>query len=130
MDNTIPLSILPITSPALKTIPYHKKNQKLVLPVEEGLEVVEAASILYLEAQRNYTKVICEDKDLLISKNIGLLQKCLPEKLFFRVHKSYIVNVKMITRITLEGYLELEKGCKIRFTKNKLEDIKRAIIGI
>jgi len=56
--------------------------------------------ILFLEGSGNYVKIHSEHtKPLMVLDKLRDLLKKLPEQQFFRVHKSYIVNVKKITQV-------------------------------
>ncbi|MCF3108258.1 LytTR family DNA-binding domain-containing protein [Niabella sp. CC-SYL272] len=55
--------------------------------------------LLYFEAQRDFTKIFLQDKTLLAGLHLKLLENMLPESLFARVHRSYIINKRKISGI-------------------------------
>ncbi|MBO9594513.1 MAG: response regulator transcription factor [Niabella sp.] len=54
---------------------------------------------LYFEAQRDFTKIFLQDRTLLVGLHLKLLENMLPETLFTRVHRSYIINKRKISGI-------------------------------
>ncbi|MDX2072273.1 MAG: LytTR family DNA-binding domain-containing protein [Haliscomenobacter sp.] len=52
--------------------------------------------ILYLQALDDYVKIICTDGTLLPKITLSQLEKELPEQLFLRIHRSYIINLKFL----------------------------------
>ncbi|MCD2421904.1 LytTR family DNA-binding domain-containing protein [Niabella pedocola] len=54
---------------------------------------------LYFEAQRDFTKIFLQDRAVLVGLHLKLLENMLPETLFTRVHRSYIINKRKISGI-------------------------------
>lgn len=55
------------------------------------------ADIDYIEAYGIYTKLYCSNQVSVINESISTLEELLPNRLFLRVHKSYIINIGNIT---------------------------------
>lgn len=55
--------------------------------------------LLYFEAQRDFTKIYLQDRTLLVGLHLKLLENMLPEALFTRVHRSYIIHKRKISGI-------------------------------
>ena len=58
--------------------------------------------ILFIEALKEYVKIVTKDKSVITYHTISGLEEKLPKGKFYRVHRSYIVNIKSITSI--EGF--------------------------
>lgn len=71
----------------------------LIINNQQALEKITIDNIKYLKADGTYTEIYHEDKKTISSKPIGVYEDVLPEKLFNRCHKSYIVNKNYIKRI-------------------------------
>ena len=56
--------------------------------------------ILYLEALRDYTKIVTLHKDYCVISNLGNLLKEKPFESFVRIHRSYAVQQNFIQKIT------------------------------
>lgn len=60
--------------------------------------------IMYLEAQTRKTKIQTIRGEGYHKHNLGILESFLPEHLFIRVHRSYIVNVNFIDEIQPDSH--------------------------
>lgn len=86
-------------------------------------------NILYVKGLRNYIKIVTKDKIVISYMRMKNIEKILPSKTFFRVHRSYIVNLFAVNTI---------KGNSIKITnvtdsiiiskRNKTEFIR--LLGI
>ena len=63
-------------------------------------------SILYIESLKDYVKIHCEDKSLITRLSIRSLEENLPENLFLRTHRSFLVAISKISAFTSE-YIEI-----------------------
>ncbi len=103
------------------------KNKKLVLPVHNGYEIIDILNICYVAAEGSYTRLsVVESSEVIVSKNLKYFEESLcKEKLFMRVHRSYIVNLSFIKKIVRdEGcIIILKTGVQIPVTPDKLNDL-------
>jgi len=67
-----------------------------------GLVKIFFEEILFIEALKEYVKIVTKDKSVITYHTISGLEEKLPKGKFYRVHRSYIVNIKSITSI--EGF--------------------------
>jgi two-component system, LytTR family, response regulator len=75
------------------------KLSKIALPTQEGFVFAAIQDIVRLEAKGNYTHIFTSDRQHHVSsKTIQQYEKILPEKLFFRIHNSYIINLNFVKR--------------------------------
>ena len=61
--------------------------------------------IYYIESIKDYVKIICKNKTVISKIMISQLIDLLPEQLFLRIHRSYIVylpNVEAFSSISVE----------------------------
>ena len=73
--------------------------QKIALPLSDGLVFIKIEDILYFEADGSYTNVITKDQKILISKKLKDFDDLLNEdKRFYRVHRSYLINIQHIKK--------------------------------
>jgi len=66
-------------------------------------EKVMLDDILYIEAEGNYMAYVLSNKKLLCRQNIGECISQLPANQFIRIHRSYIVAVNKIQKITRQS---------------------------
>jgi DNA-binding LytR/AlgR family response regulator len=60
---------------------------------------IRAGDILFAEAKGNYTKIVTVNMTILPSMSFTSFEKTLPNDLFIRVHRSYIINKSRITEV-------------------------------
>ena len=67
--------------------------EKTSIPTRDGLVIVNNQDIIHLEASESYTTIYLQDgKKYLSSKNIKVFEENLNPNIFFRTHKSHIIN--------------------------------------
>lgn len=98
------------------------ENFKLALSTMEGVSFFEPSSILYCEAENNYTRFIFSNhKPIIISRTLGEYEEILSEHGFVRIHKSYLVNKKYITKVDREGMLWMIDGKSLSVSRRRKE---------
>lgn len=95
------------------------ENPKLLpIPNANGIDFIVVEDIVRLEAQRNYTLIVCYDgKKFTSSKNIKHHEELLDSKMFFRVHKSHIINLKYLKSIDNEGVIKMRNDHTVPLAK-------------
>lgn len=68
----------------------------LMIKEKEGLIRVKHDQILYIEASKDYMKIVTADKPYLVHITMKKLEESLPAEQFVRTHKSYMVALKAI----------------------------------
>lgn len=66
--------------------------------------------VLYIEAERNYCKIHCKEKELLIVSTLKELDEKLPSQHFLRIHRSFIVNLSHIDEIATSHVVIAKKA--------------------
>ena len=100
-----------------------REPNKLVLPASHGFDVLEIDDVIRLEAQGCYTKIVINGgKDKIISRTLKDFEETLPKDLFFRTHKSHIINLKFI-----KGYSKFGGYYAIMMDNSKVEISRRKV---
>ena len=60
---------------------------------------VNHSEISYIQAERDFCSVYIDNQRLLASLHLKILEDLLPQSKFFRVHRSYIVNMEKIQAV-------------------------------
>ncbi len=121
----------------LKTLSPNATEQttvrsRLALPSRTGIEFVEQKDIEHLKADGSYTEVYCTDgSKKLVSKKMGELEPLLKPELFFRTHRSIIVNLDCIDRYVYEGggYLVTTNEHTLAVSRDKKEELLSLLKG-
>ena len=62
--------------------------------------------ILYIEAERNYCNIVTGKARFLVVCTLKTIEQELPDALFLRVHRSYVVNIAKLD-VLAETHLEI-----------------------
>lgn len=87
----------------------------LLLKVKDGLVVVKPEEIIMIERENRSSIIITEKEHFSINKTLSELEAILPEKEFLRTHKSYIIRLDKISKMSVYGrwtYVVKLKGTK------------------
>jgi two-component system, LytTR family, response regulator len=105
-----------------------KIPDRIVIPSFEGYLIVPFQEILYCQSNGNYTEFQLQNKKRITSSHtMGYYEGILAEHNFFRVHRSYIVNLAFVkmykkgeggTVVMTDGVeIEVSRGYKEVFLK-------------
>lgn len=76
-------------------------GERLAIYQMEGMRLIEISSILYLEGEGAYTRIVCNDgEEIIASRNLKHFENQLSSgSQFFRSHKSYLIHLAFIDKI-------------------------------
>ena len=66
---------------------------------QDKMVKVQIKDVLYIEAERNYSRIYAQDKEYLLVMTLKDIEERMPQKYFLRIHRSFIVNISHITEI-------------------------------
>jgi two-component system LytT family response regulator len=95
---------------------------KLSIPVKEGILNCAVADVIRIESDGSYSTVyVVGGKRYVISKGLKEYEELLPEKEFFRVHKSHLINIHKIRKYVRNdgNFLEMADGFLIEVARRK-----------
>ena len=86
---------------AVQHLHNHPTPERIALPVGLELLLVDTADILYCESEGSYVSFFMgsQAKPVVVSKSLREVEDLLNNPMFFRVHNSYLVNLKHIKKI-------------------------------
>jgi two-component system LytT family response regulator len=80
-------------------------KQRIKIPTASGFELINTEELVYFEADGSYTTAYLKNGErIIVSKPIKQLESMLNSSSFFRVHRSYIVNVSYVKCYERENY--------------------------
>ena len=95
-------------------------NNVIAIPTLEGVEFFHAEEIIRCEGLQKYTLIVTrEGKDLVSSQNIGEFGKLLLAHGFFATHKSHLVNLRYIRKLSNEGDISLRDGSHVPLSRRR-----------
>ncbi len=108
----------------LQQLKQNTEEDYIYLKIEKSLQKVLVRDILYIESQKNYTKLKTTEREIVVHKSISSIQKSLPEKEFLRVHRSYIVAIKFIDSFSPSKLILKEISIPVgRKYKDEVKDV-------
>ncbi|MEZ4828114.1 MAG: LytTR family DNA-binding domain-containing protein [Bacteroidia bacterium] len=103
-----------------------QQQQKVVLPVLDGFEVVQVKDIIRCQANGNFTDFfLTSGAKKMICRTLKFYDNILSELGFVRVHKSHLVNVEYITgyKKGKGGQVTLSNGDVVEVSPQKKQDL-------
>lgn len=85
----------------------------------QKIKIISIEEIEYLQADGDYVKIHTEDGQWMKEQTMKYFEEHLPQNMFVRIHRSYIVNIKFLSRIERYGQLQnviLRDGSAIKIS--------------
>jgi len=99
---------LPVAEPAAPSVEI-KKEAFIYFRADRKMVKVLLNDILYIESMKDYVKVYTTAGVIITKQSIRSLEAMLPEQLFVRTHRSFIVSLQKIKSFTTE-LIEIDKA--------------------
>jgi two-component system LytT family response regulator len=107
-----------------------RNNHKIAIRSLDSTRYIPTKSIVRLEADRSYCKLILADgSSITSSKNMNHYEGLLPSEDFIKVHRSHIINVEEIDSLikTDGGYILMNNEDIVPISRRKKEDFLTTI---
>ena len=121
------------TQELLNDVQLPNSNSRIVVKNGSKIKIIPVQEVLYLEAADDFVKIFTKDGYFLKNKTMSFFENFLPQDLFVRSHRSFIVNIQEITRIDpyeKDGHVAiLKNGTKINVSRNGYSKLK-AVLGL
>lgn len=121
------------TDELLESQELTQPKNRFVLKDNGKIKIIPAASIQFLEAADDYVKIHTAEGVFLKNRTMAFFERSLDPQNFIRIHRSYLINVQLITRI--EPYERdsqlavLSVGVKLPVSKSGYARL-RQVLGI
>jgi two-component system LytT family response regulator len=108
-------------------------EKQLVINSKTKLDHVNLSDILYFEADINYTTIYLNNSHkYFVAKTLKYYEELLcflDSSFFFRIHKSYIVNIYAIKQVSKADpyYLTLSNGAKLDISRRRKQELQERI---
>ncbi len=122
------------TKQLLHDVSETNSNHNRVVIKENGkIKIIAVPQLQFIEAADDYVKLHTAEGSFLKNKTMAFFEKTLDANSFIRIHRSYIVNVQLITRLDpyeKESWLAvLTNGKKLPVSKTGYAKLKQ-VLGI
>lgn len=79
-------------------------SDRIFVRYREKMIKIMVEDILYMEADRNYSRIFTKQKEYLLSVTLKTIEEKLSMQFFLRIHRSYIINITQIDEMG-DGHL-------------------------
>lgn len=117
----------------LSNVRLKDSDKKIAIPSTDGIHLFELNNILYLNAERNYSKIyFTQEKPLLCAKTLKEFGHILEEMGFLRIHQSYLVNMRNVASYINKdgGYLVMKDKSTVPVSSRKRNEVLSFLKGI
>jgi two-component system, LytTR family, response regulator len=102
----------------------------IALPTKDGYQIEKMNNIIYCKAQESYCKIhLAGNFSYLVSRSLKQMEQILPAELFFRIHKSFLINLNYLHSYKkAEGYIILKNGEELEVATRRSEEFLKRLI--
>lgn len=108
----------------------HHQLHKIKIPTLAGIHFISISDIIRVEASGSYCEVFCcGNSSLLINKSISEVEKIFNADVFYRTHRSHIINLHNISRYdnSSRAVVVMSDGKEIPISRQKKEKFNMLI---
>lgn len=106
---------------------------KIVVHVTDGYDIVDINDIMYIEALDSYSKLKLKgNQSYVASKSLKDFEELLVEKGFYRIHKSYLINIRHMIKIVkgISASVIMTNGTSIPISARKKDVFFEELKGV
>lgn len=98
------------------------------VPVTAGSEIhlIDPEEIVFIKAENVYSQVVTADGEFFCDLSLGVLEAGLNQEQFFRIHRSYLVNLDRVQKVIREGntvtLLMADNDSRLPVSRNRSKD--------
>lgn len=122
----------------LKKSPHNQQNiqtdkldDRVFISTTEGLIFIKLDEIVCISADSSYSEFhLVNGSKVISSKRLSIYEEMLKNRLFIRVHKSYLINLKHVKKYQRGrgGYLCMTNGLVIKVGDSKKDEILKYLV--
>lgn len=111
-----PYNFQDVISGIQKTITKIEKSKvssfedKISLKTSSGYEFVDVKDIVYVKADGSYCEIITKEKTFLVSKTLKNIQDKLDSRIFFKTHRTFLINLNYLKSFNPSENIAIMKG--------------------
>jgi two-component system LytT family response regulator len=105
--------------------PEKPKTRRVALTASDHLVFVDTNDIIYCESDSNYTNFfLVKGEKVMISKTLKDVEEILEGADFFRIHASFLINMKHVSKFTRGdgGYVVMSNNQQITVSRKKKDE--------
>ncbi|MEO5892611.1 MAG: response regulator [Ferruginibacter sp.] len=88
-------------------------SDRIFVRNKERLVKIMITDILYIEADRNYSRIFTRQKEYLLSVTLKTIEEKLSMQHFLRIHRSFLVNITHVDEVAESNVMIAQKAIPI-----------------
>ncbi|MEO0728382.1 MAG: LytTR family DNA-binding domain-containing protein [Bacteroidota bacterium] len=105
-----------------------EQASRLAIPSAQAYDFVQVAQIIRCEGWQKYTKIYLQEGSCIVSSySIGVFRQPLIPHDFYQVHKSHLINTKLIQRYLTSGTVVMTDDAAVPVARRKLGAVLKAL---
>lgn len=111
---------------AVKDEEQQGPGRQLAIPIRDGMVFLKQEDIIRVEGEGSYSVFYTtKDAKYVSSRNLKEFEDLLSEQLFFRIHKSHLINIRKVRKyLKTDGhYVEMEDGTVLEVARRRKDDL-------
>jgi two-component system response regulator LytT len=140
-DFIVDYLLKPLRLPRFKKAIYKAQNKRIEIIEEKNNKVdnandfyvnidrrlikIDLSSIYLVEAKGDYIHIKTDDKNYVVHSTLKKIEEKLPDSLFLKIHRSYVINIKKI--IDIEDNSVLIKKDVIPVSRSKRPELMKRL---
>lgn len=108
-----------------------EERNRVVVKKGAAIRIVPVDDICYLEAYDDYVKIITKDDEYIKKKTMNYYEEVLDGAVFFRTHRSFIINLNQLTKIEVlekNSYVAiLRSGATVPISRSNYSGLKEKL---
>lgn len=106
--------------------------EKIIIPEIDGFQVVQTENVLFLKSDNNYTEFFLENGNTICSsRTLKDYEKLLTPNGFFRIHRSYLINISKVQGYSSVdgGFVKMSSKLEIPIGRRKIAQFRKLFLG-
>lgn len=75
------------------------EKNRIVVRTNNEIQIIPVSDLFYIEAYDDYVKLFTKESYYLKKKTMSYYEQILDDSVFFRTHRSFIINLQQLTKI-------------------------------
>ncbi len=114
----------------LKESLHTRRIERLALQKLQGVDLVEIQDISHLEADLNYTRFhLAQGKKIVACHTLKYFEEFLEAEGFYRIHRSYLVNLRQMGAFTQSPVMEvvMKNGTRLEVSRRRAPGLQQEL---
>lgn len=107
-----------------------KNLETIAISTADSIIIIDTKDIIMITAEGSYSRIaLATGEKILASKLLKDFDELLEDQGFFRIHKSHLINLKQMKKITKQdgGYIIMSDGSEVEIAQRRKNELWRVL---